>query len=151
MDVDTPEDLVALSGFPDAVIVAGGDRWSIRLSKPGVPRGGLPEAGWFDPDSGTLTVYAASLAEPLTVLLRRHGVRPLLVTWGTPGEEVERHNLRAAVAPAGISPVGRSSRVTATVQRLIPEPHRHWLNAKPDNEEVLAAKTGRLLRRSSTT
>ncbi|AVH93730.1 MULTISPECIES: hypothetical protein [Streptomyces] len=145
VDVDTPEDLVALGGFPDAVIVVGGDRWSIRLSKPGAPRGGLPEAGWFDPDSGTLTVYAASLAEPLTVLLRRHGVRPLLVTWGTPGEEVERHNLRAAVAPAAISPVGRSSRVTAIVQQLIPEPHRRWLNAKPDNEEALAAKTGSLL------
>ncbi|MES4889703.1 hypothetical protein [Streptomyces sp. NPDC096012] len=151
VDVDTPEDLVALSGFPDAVVVAGGDRWSIRLSKPGVPRGGLPEAGWFDPDSGTLTVYAASLAEPVTVLLRRHGVRPLLVTWGTPGEEVERHNLRAAVAPAAISPVGRSSRVTTTGQLLIPEPHRRWLNAKPDNpdnpvnEEARAAKAGSLL------
>ncbi|MFF8196176.1 hypothetical protein ACF05L_36115 [Streptomyces bobili] len=145
VDVDTPENLVALSGFPDAVVVADGDRWSIRLSKPGVPRDGLPEAGWFDLDSGTLTVYAASLAEPLTVLLRRHGVRPLLVTWGTPREKVERHNLRAAVAPTGISPVGRSSRVTATVQRLIPEPHRHWLNAKPDNEEALTAKTGSLL------
>jgi hypothetical protein len=67
VDVDTPEDLT-LGGFPDAVVVVGGGRWSIRLSKPGVSRGGLPEAGWFDPDSGTLTVYAAPLAEPLAVL-----------------------------------------------------------------------------------
>ncbi|MFF8322280.1 hypothetical protein ACF06V_34635 [Streptomyces bobili] len=84
VDVDAPEDLASLDGFPDAVVVAGGDKWSIRLCKPGVPRSRLPETGWFDPDSGTLTVYAASLAEPLTVLLLRHGVRPLLVTWGTP-------------------------------------------------------------------
>ncbi|QEU83489.1 hypothetical protein [Streptomyces viridosporus] len=145
VDVDTPEDLVTLDGFPDAVVVADGDRWSIRLSKPGVSRDGLPEAGWFDPDSGTLTVYATPLAEPLTVLLRRHGMRPLLVTWGTPREEVERHNLRAAVAPAGISPVGRSSRVTAAAQRLIPEAHRHWLGAKPDDGEAPTARAGSLL------
>lgn len=145
VDVDTPEDLVTLDGFPDAVVVAGGGRWSIRLSKPGVSLDGLPEAGWFDPDSGTLTVYAAPLAGPLTVLLRRHGVRPLLVTWGTPREEVERHNLRAAVAPTGISPVSRSSRVTAAAQRLIPESHRRWLNAQPDDGEALAAKAGSLL------
>ncbi|MEW2624064.1 hypothetical protein [Streptomyces sp. NPDC048106] len=142
VDVDTPEDLGALGDFPDAVVVVGGGVWSIRLPKPGTPRHGLPEAGWFDPDSGTLTVYTAPLAEPLTVLLRRHGVRPLLVTWGTPRAEVERHNLRAAVAPAGISPVGRSSRVTATAQRLIPGPHRRWLAAKPDAGESLAAKAG---------
>ncbi|MFD4861016.1 hypothetical protein [Streptomyces atratus] len=81
----------------------------------------------------------------MTVLLRRHGVRPLLVTWGTPREEVERHNLRAVVAPAGISPVSRSSQVTAAAQRLVPEPHRRWLNAKPDDREALAAKAGSLL------
>ncbi|MGA5278773.1 hypothetical protein ACPCKL_34525 [Streptomyces cellulosae] len=145
VDVDAPEDLASLDGFPDAVVVAGGDKWSIRLSRPGVPRSRLPEAGWFDPDSGTLTVYAASLAEPLTVLLLRHGVRPLLVTWGTPHEEVEQHNLRAAVAPAEISPVSSYSRVTAAAQRLIPELHRRWLNAKPDDGEALAARAGSLL------
>ncbi|MDV9194583.1 hypothetical protein [Streptomyces sp. Wh19] len=146
LDVDTSEVLVTLSGFPSAVVAAGGDRWSLRLSKPGVSRGGLPEAGWFDPDSSTLTVYAASLAEPFTVLLRRHGVRPLLVTLDTPREDVERHNRRAAVAPAGISPVGRFSRVSAAAQRLVPEPHRRWLGAKPDGGEALAAKAGSLLR-----
>ncbi|MFF3354035.1 hypothetical protein ACFYWN_15520 [Streptomyces sp. NPDC002917] len=45
VDVDTPEDLVTLGGFPDAVVVVGGGRRPIRLSKPGVSRGGLPEAG----------------------------------------------------------------------------------------------------------
>lgn len=89
-------------------------------------------------------MYAAPLAEPLTILLRRHGVRPLLVTWGAPGGEVERHNLRAAVAPAGISPVSRSSRVTAAAQRLIPEPERRWLEAEPYDGQVSAAKAGSL-------
>ncbi|MET9013186.1 hypothetical protein ABZX74_20025 [Streptomyces olivaceoviridis] len=131
VDVDAPEDPAALGGFPDAVVVVGRGTWSIRLPKPGVSRDALPEAGWFDPDSGTLTVYAAPLAEALTVLLRRHGVRPLLVTWGAPPEEVERHNLRAAFAPGAISPVSRSSRVTAAVQRLVPEPHRRWLDTRP--------------------
>ncbi|WP_284117698.1 hypothetical protein [Streptomyces fragilis] len=144
VDVDAPEDLASLVGFPDAVIVADVGRWSIRLPQPGVSRDGLPEVGWFDPDSGTLTVYAASLAEPLTVLLLRHGVRPLLVTWGTPHEEVERHNLRAAVAPAEISPVSSYSRVTAAAQRLIPKPHRRWLNAKPNNGEALSARANSL-------
>ncbi|MGW2100540.1 hypothetical protein ACWCPX_23105 [Streptomyces olivaceoviridis] len=131
VDVDAPEDPAALGGFPDAVVVVGRGTWSIRLPKPGVSRDALPEAGWFDPDSGTLTVYAAPLAEALTVLLRRHGVRPLLVTWGAPPEEVERRNLRAAFAPGAISPVSRSSRVTAAVQRLVPEPHRRWLDTRP--------------------
>ncbi|CAM5263214.1 Recombinase RecB OS=Streptomyces aurantiogriseus OX=66870 GN=GCM10010251_82040 PE=4 SV=1 [Streptomyces aurantiogriseus] len=145
VDMDAPEHLAALSGFPDAVVVVSGGTWSIRLSKPGMSRNRLPEAGWFDPDTGTLTVYAAPLAEPLTVLLRRHGVRPLLVTWGAPREEVERHNLRAAVAPTDISPVSRSSRVTTAAQQLIPEPHRRWLDAKPDDGEAPAAKAGSLL------
>ncbi|MBL1104539.1 hypothetical protein JK361_08005 [Streptomyces sp. 5-8] len=147
VEADAPEDLTALGDFPDAMVVVGGDTWSIRLSKPGVARKVLAEAGWFDPDSGTLTVYAAAFAEPLTVLLRRHGVRPLLVTRGAPREEVEWHNLRAAVAPAEISPVSRSSRVTAAVQRLIPEPHRRWLAAKPDGGRSPAASTGSLLPR----
>ncbi|MEU7135745.1 hypothetical protein [Streptomyces sp. NPDC046261] len=145
VDVDAPEHLSALDGYPDAVVVVDGDTWSIRLSKPGVPRDQLAEAGRFDPDSGTLTVYARPFTEPLTVLLRRHGVRPLLVTWGAPREEVERHNLRAAVAPSRISPVSRSSRVNAAAQRLIPEPHRDWLYAKPDNEATRAAEAGSLL------
>ncbi|BCM64961.1 MULTISPECIES: hypothetical protein [Streptomyces] len=145
LDVDAPEDLAALDAFPDAVVVVAAGIWSIRLSKPGLSRDRLPEAGWFDPDSGTLTVYAAPLAEPMTVLLRRHGVRPLLVTWGAPREEVERHNLRAAVTPAGTSPVSRSSRVTAAAQRLVPEPHRRWLAAKPDGGQTPAARAGGLL------
>ncbi|MGW2826153.1 hypothetical protein ACWC24_34965 [Streptomyces sp. NPDC001443] len=146
VDVDMPEDLAALDNFPDAMVVmTSKGMWSIRLSKPGVLRSRLPEAGWFDPDSGTLTAYATPLAEPLTVLLRRHGVRPLLITWGTPHEEVERHNFRAAFAPAEISPLGRSSRVTATAQQLIPQPHHRWLNAKPDDAKALAAQTGSLL------
>ncbi|MFB9734159.1 hypothetical protein ACFQE4_02110 [Streptomyces thermocoprophilus] len=132
VDVDASEGLTALDGFPDAIVVVGEGRWSIRLSKPGVPRGGLPEAGWFDPDSGTLTVYAVPFAEPLTVLLRRHGVRPVLVTWGAPPEEVERHNVRAEFAPSGISPVGRTTRVTVAAQQLIPGPHRRWLGAQPE-------------------
>ncbi|WP_225823921.1 hypothetical protein [Streptomyces naphthomycinicus] len=145
VDVDAPQHLAALDGFPDAVVVVGGGTWSIRLSKPGLARDRLPEAGWFDPDSGTLTVYAAPLAGPLTVLLRRHGVRPLLVTWGAPREDVERHNLRAAVAPAEVSPVSRAGRVTAAVQRLIPEPHRRWLNAKPESGRTTTATAGSTL------
>ncbi|MFH9089356.1 hypothetical protein [Streptomyces sp. NPDC017673] len=129
--MDAPEDPAALGGFPDAVVVVGRGTWSIRLPQPGVSRDALAEAGWFDRDSGTLTVYAAPLAEALTVLLRRHGVRPLLVTWGAPPEEVARHNARAAFAPGAISPVSRSSRVTAAVRRLVPEPHRRWLDARP--------------------
>ncbi|MEU9575775.1 hypothetical protein [Streptomyces chilikensis] len=92
----------------------------------------------------SLAVYVTSPTEPLTVLPRRHGVRPLLVTWGTPCEGVERHNLRAAVAPAGISPAGRG-RVAATARRPVPEPHRRRPGAKPDGGEALAATTGSLL------
>ncbi|WP_225809491.1 hypothetical protein [Streptomyces spinosus] len=131
VDVDAPGDLAALGGYPDAVVVVDRGRWSVRLPQPGLSRAALAEAGWFDPDSGTLTVYAAPLAEALTVLLRRHGVRPLLVTWGAPPEEVERHNARAAFAPGTVSPVSRSSRVTDAVRRLVPEPHRRWLHARP--------------------
>ncbi|MEV6655031.1 hypothetical protein [Streptomyces sp. NPDC051219] len=144
--MDAPVDLEALGSFPDALIVAGAGAWSIRLPKPGMSRDGLPEVGWLDPDSGTLTVYAAPLAEPLTVLLRRHGVQPLLVTCGAPRKEVERHNLRAAVAPTESSPVSCSSRVTAAAQRLIPKPHRRWLNVKPyDGAARAAATAGNLL------
>ncbi|MFJ4584650.1 hypothetical protein [Streptomyces echinatus] len=142
IDVEAPEELAALGGFPDAVVLVHAGTWSIRLSQPGVARKALAEAGWFDPDSGTLTVYAAPLAEPLTVLLRRHGVRPLLVTRGAPREEVGWHNLRAAVAPSAISPVGRSSRVSAGAQRLIPEPYRRWLNAKPEAGKETAVSAG---------
>ncbi|MER6349141.1 hypothetical protein ACWC10_25835 [Streptomyces sp. NPDC001595] len=145
VDVTAPEHLAALDGFPDAVIVMRRGTWSIRLPKPGVARDELREVGWFDPDSGTLTVYAAPLAEPLTVLLRRHGVRPLLVTWGAPRAEVERHNLRAAVAPSEISPLGSSSRVTTAAQRLIPEPHRRWLGARPDAGAARTATAGSAL------
>ncbi|MEW2288816.1 hypothetical protein [Streptomyces sp. NPDC047841] len=139
VDVDAPVDLAALGAFPDAVVVVGRGTWSIRLPQPGSARDALAEAGWFDPDSGTLTVYAAPLAEALTVLLRRHGVRPLLVTWGAPPAEVERHNARAAFAPGAVSPVSRSSRVTDAVQRLVPEPHRRWLDARPGGTATATA------------
>ncbi|MGW0120600.1 hypothetical protein [Streptomyces sp. NPDC003327] len=132
IDVGTPERLAELDGFPDASVVVRDGTWSIRLVKEGVPLSGLPEAGWFDADSGTLTVYAAPHAEPLTVLLRRHGVRPLLVTRGAPREEVERHNFRAYFARSEISPFNGTSRVTAGAQGLLPERFREWLAATPE-------------------
>ncbi|WP_189711935.1 hypothetical protein [Streptomyces phaeofaciens] len=131
VDVDEPERLETLGEFPDATVVARNGIWSIRLSKDGLPLSALPEAGWYDPDSGTLTVYAGPFTEPMTVLLRRHGVSPLLVTRGAPREDVERHNFRATFAASEVSPFSRSSRVTEAVRRLIPERHRRWLNAKP--------------------
>lgn len=131
MEVDVPERLAELDGFPDTSVVVRDGTWSIRLVREGVPLSSLPEAGWFDADSGTLTVYARPHAEPLTVLLRRHGVRPLLVTHGTPREEVERHNFRAVFVRSEISPFHGSSQVAAGPQRLLPERFRRWLGAKP--------------------
>ncbi|MDF6046442.1 hypothetical protein LRD69_30845 [Streptomyces sp. JH14] len=131
VDVAALERLDTLGEFPDATVVVRHGIWSIRLPKDGLPLSALPEAGWYDPDSGTLTVYAAAFTEPMTVLLRRHGVSPLLVTRGAPREDVERHNFRAAFVASEISPFSRSSRVTEAVRRLIPERHRRWLNAKP--------------------
>ncbi|MFD0147466.1 MULTISPECIES: hypothetical protein [unclassified Streptomyces] len=125
----TAVDLPRLDSFPDAYVVPGG-AWSIRLVEESVALRDLPEAGSYDPGTGTLTVYAHPYARPMTTLLRRHGVEPETTLCAAPDRATEEHNRRAASAATNAGPFRSPSRLTARALALVPERHRSWLNAQ---------------------
>ncbi|MEU7673572.1 hypothetical protein AB0C42_01990 [Micromonospora taraxaci] len=164
VDVSLPDGFAELGGFPDAVIRTDRFRdnptdreriWSIRLVRDGVDLDDLPEAGMYDPDSEVLTVYARPHIAPISILLKRHDVRPAEVHWASPSTTTIRYNRRAAaVLAAQIGPfrpvvrdnsiyqldgtpstddlaiVPASCSLTARAINLVPEKHRPWLNVQ---------------------
>ncbi|WP_137991425.1 hypothetical protein [Streptomyces vilmorinianum] len=126
--IDSPK-LSELDAFPDAHIVPG-DVWSIRLVEESVALRDLPEAGSYDPGSRTLTVHARPYTEPMTVLLRRHGVEPATVVTAAPDRATEEHNRRAASAATQAGPLRSSCLLTPHALDLVPARHRRWLGAQ---------------------
>ncbi|MFC8277739.1 hypothetical protein ACFUJR_35440 [Streptomyces sp. NPDC057271] len=129
VEAPTAVDLPGLDAFPDAYVVPDA-AWSIRLVEESVALRDLPEAGSYDPGTGTLTVYAHPYAQPMTTLLRRHGVEPGTVLCTAPDRATEDHNRRAASAATSAGPFRSPSRLTARALALVPERHRTWLNAQ---------------------
>ncbi|WP_335932756.1 hypothetical protein [Streptomyces sp. PTD5-9] len=125
-----PGELAALDGYPDATVVPG-PVWSIRLIEDAVAARDLPQAASYDPGTGTLTVHARPYAEPMTALLRRHGVEPARVTWAAPDADTEALNRRAASGGGYAGPLRSACRLTPRALGLVPRPHRQWLNALP--------------------
>ncbi|MEU8621640.1 hypothetical protein [Streptomyces sp. NPDC048623] len=127
-----PPEAPDADGFPDATVLVGrdGGAWSLRLVVDSVARRDLPEAGTYDPGSGTLTVYADVYAEPMTALVRRHGEEPRNVVRRAPDADTREHNRRAGSPGTQAGPLRSPARLTAGALALVPERHRPWLNAR---------------------
>lgn len=147
-----------LTDYPDALIRtkhAGDDSadgngiWSILLLRDEADFLALPEAGWYDSGSGKLAIYAQPHVEPLTTLLRRHGIEPSSITQRPPDQSIVERNARAeAYAAAQLGPfrladklfrdpnegkrdlAQASCRLTRRAIDLVPQAHRRWLNAE---------------------
>ncbi|MCX2184192.1 hypothetical protein KV205_27210 [Streptomyces sp. SKN60] len=124
-------------GFPDATVAVavgsggpGGRVWSLRVVMDAVARRDLPEAGTYDPGSGTLTVYADAYAEPMAALVRRHGAEPRSVVRRAPDADTREHNRRAGSPATQAGPLRSPARLTAGTLALVPARHRPWLNAR---------------------
>ncbi|MFF0753159.1 hypothetical protein [Streptomyces sp. NPDC004267] len=116
-------------GFPDATVLVD-EVWSLRPVVDSVALRDLPEAGTYDPETGTLTVYAHAYAEPMAALVRRHGGDPRTVVRRAPDTETAEHNRRAGLPAAQAGPLRATSRLTARAKALVPERHRPWLGAR---------------------
>lgn len=129
VEAGDPSVLAGLDAYPDATVLPR-EVWSIRLIEDAVAVRDLPQAGTYDPATGTLTVHARPYAEPMTVLLRRHGVEPSWVTWAAPDEATEELNRRAASGAADAGPFRSPCTLTPRALDIVPRPHRQWLNAR---------------------
>lgn len=104
ISVDQQPRLDELPDFPDATIRIDGAIWMIHSVEPDGLPGSIPEIARYDRDRDVLTVYARPHREPITVLLRRHGITPGTVTWGDPSRDVQDHNERAREPRARATP-----------------------------------------------
>ncbi|MEU3216943.1 hypothetical protein [Streptomyces sp. NPDC006971] len=134
-----PSVLAGLDAYPDATVLPG-EIWSIRLIEDAVAVRDLPQAGTYDPATGILTVHARPYAEPMTVLLRRHGVEPSWVTWAAPDAETERLNRRAASGAGDAGPFRSPCLLTSRALEIVPRLHRQWLNARTADPSVVAER-----------
>jgi hypothetical protein len=103
--VDQQPDLHQLSDFPDALVRIDGSTWTIHSVNDDLQSGHLPEIGRYDRDRDVLTVYARPHQDPVSILLRRHGLTPGSVSYSAPSRDTAHHNQQARAARARATPL----------------------------------------------